>query len=371
MRLAIAAIVLLMGFFGPIYRVVADTEPAFVRLGPWAADLMVGPDMNATGMRLWGTLFSGQDLTNSIFDDCDLTNVTFRQCNLTGVSFRRCVMSGMVLDDCILSNNDVTDAVINGLVGGEGLWNRPQLSIGQIRSTLSFQRRDLSDCDLRLGAQGYVDASQLDLSGFRLDRTGFAFADLTKVNFEGAYIYSPKFHQCKIDLDSFQKAKVVSWRNSVLASVEFAAPPDFSKQNLSGAELGVRFVPSLKTGSLQGATISRAHIGGNLLSGSTLLDTRTYQSGLLFGIQFVGCDFSDVDFSRRCIVSCSFDRCNLTDANFNQTVISGVTFSDPCKGLTAAQIRSTWNFQQERMELVQLPDSIRSELKSSTSDTVK
>lgn len=237
-RLLIAASVLLMVLLGTTYRVVADTEPVVVKLGPWVANLMVGPDVDATGTRLWGTLFSGQDLTNSIFDDCDLTNVTFRQCNLTGVSFRRCVMSGMVLDDCILTNNDLTDAVINGLVGGEGLWSRPQLSIDQIRSTLSYQRRDLSDCDLRLGGQGYVDASQLDLSGFRLDRTGFAFADLTKVNFEGSYIYSPKFHQCKINLDSFQKAKVVSWRNAVLASVEFVAPPDFSKQNLSGAELG-------------------------------------------------------------------------------------------------------------------------------------
>ncbi|MBN8602545.1 MAG: pentapeptide repeat-containing protein [Planctomycetes bacterium] len=336
----------------------ADTEQPKVELGPWVANLRVGPQMNAARQRLWGSEFVGQDLRDSNFEDCDLTGVIFRQCDLSRASFRRCVLTGTVIDDCVLRDNDMADSVINGLVCGN-LGRGPNWTVAQIKSTLSYQRRNLNDCYLKVGDHEASDLQALDLSDFELHRTRFAFADLSKVNLRGASVFSLAFYQCRIDLSAFQDAQVVSWRESVFRNVEFVSPPSFVSQSLVGAEMvGLKLANDLENVALNDASIINL-AGGPWLNAKNLSTTSSFKSGLLSNIEFQSCDLSGVDFSRQCLVGCSFNGCNLSDSRWDQAVISAVTFSDSCRGLTAENIRSTWNFQQDRMREVSLTTELK------------
>lgn len=300
-------------------RLDADTEQPRVVLGPWAAGLKVGPKMVVGRVRLWGSQFVGQDLRGANFDDCDLTNVVFRQCDLTGASFRRSVMTGMGLDECTLADNDLSDAVINGLLAGS-VSNSPVWSVRQLKSTLSYKRKDLSDCRLRFGDVSPVDLSQLDFTGFKLVGTQFAFADLTSVSFRDAKIYSPGFVQCRVRMRGIQQAEALTLRDSIFVNVEFTDTADFSNQALTRAEI---LGPFGKT-SIENADIALASVGP-WLTAEMLSSSRSFREGLLSGVMFNKCDLSNVDFSRQCLIGCSFIACNLANANFEEAVIPRLT----------------------------------------------
>lgn len=342
--------------------VAADTMQPRVVLGPWAKGLHVGPKMATRSIRLWGSEFVGQDLSGASFDDCDLSGVVFRQCNLTNASFQRSVLSGMVLDDCTFVRNDLTDAVINDWrVGSPGA--SPLLTPEQLSSTWSYKNKKLSGCTIHLSGLGIKDNAEataivpISFAGFELIKTRFASVNLETVDFSGARIYSPEFHACHISLRGLRKAEVLDLKESRFQSVTFAEPPNFAGEALTSA---VIYTANTEL-HIDDAEVTELS-AGPWVDAEELSSTRNYQRGIFLGLVLINCDLSGMDFSNQVLVQCTFRGCDFSGAKFEDAVVSSVNFLGNTKGLTAAQFRSTWNYKHSRMDSVQLPDALASQL---------
>jgi uncharacterized protein YjbI with pentapeptide repeats len=116
-----------------------------------------------------------------------------------------------------------------------------------------------------------------------------------------------------------------------------------------------------------------AEIRGAKLSGMTktqLYSTNDYKKGILQNITFDNSDFSNIDFASINLTDCKFipinlqsknSNTNLKDADFNGSIISDCDFTNT-KNLTIGQIKSTWNYKNNRMEGIKLPAEIQEAL---------
>jgi len=80
-----------------------------------------------------------------------------------------------------------------------------------------------------------------------------------------------------------------------------------------------------------------------------------------------GIDLAGFDLSNQNLTGAAFGRCDLTNVDFTGAVITGADFAyrrQPNTGLTADQIKSTWNYKHGRMEGIQLPPGIAEALRS-------
>lgn len=361
----------------------ADTEQPRVSLGPWAGDLDIGPGMNAVGKHLRGSQFVGQDFRGAVFDGCDLYGVRFWQCNLQDASFRDAYLTGAIFDDCSVSGADFTDAVINGIVLPDPQYDL-QLTQDQFTSTASYKTKKLSKC-LVYGYERHAHAvRRYDFRGADLSHAIFIGGDLTQSDFADANIANSEFRTCTISFD--QLASTQNFKGSRGDTIGFEHVPaplrftlrglwgivfsgtriqgraDFSGLNLTGVQLSISF----SSADFTGAVISRCVLG-SAITQDHLRSTASYQEGDLSGVWFGGMDLSGCDLSRQNLTGCQFTGCNLTDCVLNDAVISDVNFavrsSRPNVGLTAQQIKSTWNYRQGRMEGVVLPEELSEALK--------
>jgi len=78
----------------------------------------------------------------------------------------------------------------------------------------------------------------------------------------------------------------------------------------------------------------------------------------------MGADLSACDLSGQNLTDCTFRGCDLTNALFNDAVVTNAKFSPhaPNKGLTADQIKSTWNYKHGCMEGIVLPKDLANAL---------
>ena len=95
-----------------------------------------------------------------------------------------------------------------------------------------------------------------------------------------------------------------------------------------------------------------------------LRSTASYRQGDLSGIRLYDVDLAGVDLSNQNLTKAAFGHCDLTNVDFTDAVITAADFvtfryrDDPTKGLTADQIKSTWNYKHGRMEGIQLPEAV-------------
>jgi uncharacterized protein YjbI with pentapeptide repeats len=333
----------------------ADTAQPRVRLGPFAGNLTVGPGMVASGHRLWGSAIVGQNLRQARFDDCDLSDVLFEQCDLTGATFRRCVLTGTIFDDCILSDNDYSQAVINGINDADVNGDSMRLSLSQLRSTWSFQNKNLSDCEISCSATGRQPPA-FNFDGFSLVRAEFHGVDLTTSDFTGASFYEITFVGCRVNLGRLAQSKG-RVGDCNFKNCEFVGQLDVSGKHFHGEMTSRESIPDVD--------LLNAHVAGITSSGwltpEKLTWTASYKMGYLANCSFVNCDFSGLDLSRQVLTSTRFSACDLRDVDFTDSVISGTEFNR-CNGLTTGQVMSTWNYKTRRMHLVQLPPALQAQL---------
>jgi uncharacterized protein YjbI with pentapeptide repeats len=98
-----------------------------------------------------------------------------------------------------------------------------------------------------------------------------------------------------------------------------------------------------------------------------LYSTRSYKEGNLAGLHVpwerdAPTPFVEFDFSRQNLTGCVLWG-PFTGAVFTDAVITGADLNHNWRGLTATQIKSTWNYKTGRMAGVRIPDELRSELK--------
>ncbi len=330
----------------------ADTYNPKIELGPFAGKVTVGPGMQATGHRLWGSEIVGQDLRGACFDDCDLCGVIFRQCEFQGATFRRAVLTGVTIDDCEWGNNNFEDAVINGI---KYIYSDQfAVTTDNLVTTWSYKHKDLSECTINSNAGKALDFSGFNLTsaslqrvsncrfvGAKLVRTVFEQCDLRECAFGDAKLDSCWFRFCKLDFARLQRTAAYITASN-LEYVELSSDADFSNRALCEPQLtrtGVGKLLLTNTG-INGVTL-------NEISSQQLMDTLSYKMRNLSRCCFRKCDFSNCDFSRHLLVRTQFEECNLTNCNFTDAVITDAVF-DGCTGLTPEQMRTTWDHKSQR-----------------------
>lgn len=351
----------------------ADTASPRVRLGPWARDLQVGPGMNAAGRTLRDSEFVGQNLSGAIFDGANLYGARFYQCDLSDASFRGAHFTGAHVGACNIEGADFTDAVINGVLssrppeppgrGGWGLHPRDMFLSGeQFLSTHSYKTKDLSNCLISGSEDGGHAKRRYDFRGANLRQAFIRGGDWTESDFTKADIAEITLLSCTITFA--QLASTRTFREERRASgmyfgAQIQGKADFSRFLLAGSQLLSRWDDA----DLTDADITRCVLGPTITS-DHLRSTRNYQEGNLEGIRFIRMDLSNFDFSRQNLSRSSFTYCDLTDAIFDDAVITQARFSRHNTGLTIDQIKSTWNYKHGRMARVALPQKIAEALRT-------
>lgn len=327
----------------------ADTPAPMVELGPKAQGLSVSAHLDARGSQLRGTKLIGQYLRNANFSNCDLAGVVLEDCNLSAANFHGASLRNAVILDCNLSGADFSDAVVNEFGGGSG--SSAALSDSQLRTTKSFKDGDLSNCEIQL-----APGRTMDFRGMNLYGAVFRRGDFSKCQFEGATLRKVDFGRCRFSLTELRKSKQLDFQDCRIHA-RFVDRADFTGQNLSGSKIGW-IAPSVK---MDGADISGCHLYGKAVSKQELQKTTNFKDGHFVSMVFLKMDLTDFDFSRQNLTYSAFSSTIVEDANFTDAVITGVRFVG-AQGLTAEQIRSTWNFKNNRMQSVTLSPELLNEL---------
>ncbi len=352
----------------------ADTPQPRVVLGPHAKDLKVGPGMDARGVRMEGCQFAGQDLRGARFDGCDLFDVLFHDCDLTNASFRRAHMTGMITLDSVLDGVDVTDATINGVrdlptgfvLGVKFSYSGLELTKSQLTSTRSFKNKNLDWCSID-------EATGLDLSGFSICYSEIG-GDLTGTDFTDAYFNHTFIAGYPLHFE--QLASTQNFRQGLMNNVSLAGwldgTADFSGMNLTGSGFGSlttpkgRPIPSLDFSNaiIRDCAFSNGPTTTQV-SFKKLCRTQSFKMKNLLGLRLRYFDLSETDLSGFDLTGARFGSCDLTNVSLADATITDMSFSD-CTGLTTEQIRSTWNYKNDRMDGIDLPPEIEAELKAET-----
>lgn len=348
--------------------ILSDTPSPKAVLGRWAKNLKIVPNMDARGVKLYGSEFVGQDLRKARFDHCALYGVRFFDCDLTNASFRGAILAGASFDDCRMDNADFTDAVINDM-GSPSVTLAPE----QLMSTYSYKKKDLRGVRIsgmpskRTGEPPEYDFRRADLCGASLGAGDFTRCDFTDAMMSGVQVSGIVSFRALALSKTFHV-----WKN--LQEMTFASPYfvdecDFSGMDLTGAwlsDLHNRKTDEDLPLNLAGAIIRSAEFrksfsARDYLTPAHLYSTASYKQGDLSGVKLYGFDLTGWDFSKQNLTGAAFGECKLAGADFTDAVISGVDFAhrrEASAGLTVEQIKSTWNYKQGRMEGIILPEDV-------------
>jgi uncharacterized protein YjbI with pentapeptide repeats len=362
---------LLLATFSPAW---ADTEVPRVVLGPGAKDLVVGPGMNAAGRDLRGCEFVTQDLRGANFNGCNLYGVLIDGCLLNGASFRRAIFPGSIIEVVEADEVDVTDATINGVLRPSGVGFALYglgLSPGQLMSTRSYKTKDLRQCRIRASyPHPSKEFAHYDFSGVDLRETRLS-GDLTKTDFTDARIDRSHFGYAKLSfqqLASTRDYKQQRLRVYLFSSWRIGAdvPPDtwdFSHINLAGSDLSLNpsEIADFTYAKIRDCTIRHG------LTKAHLYSTRSYEQGDLSGLQLWSIDLSGCDLSGVNLTGCVFESCSFSNANFDDAVITRGRFSR-ATDLTVEQIKSTWNFRNDRMSTIEIPSHLEKAIKTASQE---
>jgi uncharacterized protein YjbI with pentapeptide repeats len=347
-----------------------------VKLGPHVAELKVGPKMNAVGKRLRDSSFVAQDLSGAVFDGCDLPGVEFYQCDLMDASFRNADLTGTVFHQCELYRTSFRDVDLTGAdfdgcsLDGADFTNAridgrklktSAFSAEQIVSTRSYKEKRLAYCEIPGVGGGTADRPEplpprfYDFHKAILDHALMS-GDFRGCDFTDASIDEISLFNCEMSFTQLASTKNFKNRNlrHMELRVEFDGPPDFAGIDLTGTKLMLKQGQPAK---FTGATITDCTFYGTAITKERLFTTKNYKDGDLAGITFSGIDFSKCDFSRQNLIHASFLDCDLTGTNFQDAVITHTCFSGASWSAhpTADQIKSTWNYKNNRMEGIVLP----------------
>ncbi len=348
-------------------KVYADTEAYKCVLGPFMQGVEVGTGMNVSGKSLYGCIFVGVTIDRAVFDDCDFYGAQICQCDFRNASFKRANLGGSRLGDCKFEGADFTDAIISDIERydrrhGHDYW----LTYEQLTSTYSYKEKILSNTYVQLVSGGRkLIPFQLDFRGADLRGAVFAHCDVSNYDFTDAQIEGMVVRNERFSINQLMSTS--DFKQRMLIGVELPINKselkiDFSKFHFWRSKL--RFILSPNNNLTDAEFLNCTLIGGQ--AKGILNQTRNYKRGDLSSNTFVGVDFCKTDLSRQNLTGCVFSECNFTDVLFDDAVITNAHFFHSSKypngDPTLHQIKSTWNYKNNRMEGITLPKDISTAL---------
>jgi uncharacterized protein YjbI with pentapeptide repeats len=260
---------------------------------------------------LTGWDFSGQNLRSAILADSTMANANLSRAYLThaslhGATLTNADLSGADLTEAFLWDSILTDANLSGAVlRGADFTDSPSsgLTLSQLRSTASYQARDLRDINLSFvdltgwdfEGQNLTDANlfystltNANLSGANLTGVSLGSATLTNANVRGAIVKGADFNYTEsLSLTQAQLRSTASYEAKDLRGIELASKNlsgwDFKGQNLTGAYF---YTARLTNANFSGANLKNASLATNSLA-SAIFDAGTvYNQWTEFPIGF-------------------------------------------------------------------------------------
>ena len=316
--------------------------------------------------------FSFEDwiLKDVYFDKCDLAH-----CNFTNAILLSATFSGFDeffedqerFDKAYFEESPLLNKIPND--------NREkQLSFSQFSSTWNYKRNEFCDLELWWMDLSDWDFSNKDLSSMKFSRCSCARQDGSSSKFDGANLALHNYDQLRLWEPTAREFKLKQFFPARAAADDFYKTTNYNSRkcdfvdvripgiNLTSQNLdygGVSIYPDV---ALSNTTIKNARVSAYGIDYSTPKDiialnekiysTKSYKDGDLRGVEFqtplINCDLSNQNLS-----GCFF--CNsLKGAVLDNAIISGCNFKSS-KDLAQEQIKSTWNYKNNRMNNVVLP----------------
>ncbi|MDR2642440.1 MAG: pentapeptide repeat-containing protein [Planctomycetaceae bacterium] len=334
----------------------------------------------------WGEFYNTTTYKNkllidvAIYADSKSFPISFAGWRLERVWF----YSGFELKDAELS--DCTIMGVNGWyedLASKRLIAREEIPLNNkpfelFASTKNYQRSfigkvSLLNFDLRKASFANKNISSMTIRGIMHDKN-HPNIDL----FDNATIHT----SLPVGISKEQLYRTADYRNKCLSGTRWEyygseEQFDLSGQNLSNANMHSLFVRGENKMNFTDAVIRGAYLGiydiAGGISREMVYSTKSYKTGDLTGIRFDnGIDTSRIrpiignmrnwNLSNQNLSHCRFGRVDLAGVDFTNSIITGVEFGSDVHNLTLDQIKSTWNYKNNRMDGIKLPDKIQKEL---------
>jgi uncharacterized protein YjbI with pentapeptide repeats len=317
-----------------------------------AVPLKIGPGMKAVGHNLRGMRFEEEDLSNADFTDADLTGVDFECCNLQNVRFCGARLTGTWIEDCDTTGADFAGAVV-GFVRTQAypLEIKPE----QLKATRTYATRHKDvpwkECAIPGGDYDFRNLSFYDCY-FR--------GSFEKTDFTGAYLVNVGFNEGMLTFDQLASTENYRYHKRFRGFHGIVGPADFTGIRFFDSSLHFRDDVVLENTRFEGACSLRGKVRADQIRA-----TYNYRHGdlsrlTLFEQKVGDIDWSGLDLSAQNLTDVKF-RGSFAGVKFDDAVISGAKLGD-ARGLTADQIRTTWNFKHGRMADIELPPAVAREL---------
>ena len=284
-----------------------------------------------TAAQLYSTQsYQAKDLSGIELGDNDLTGWDFSGQNLTGASFFRSTLTNTNLTGTIVAGTDFADTTSYGFTEE------------QLKSTASYQQKDLREFQLRSNDLTGWDFSGQDLTNADLSWSTLTNADLTESLVNGASLGDGMTMQ--------QLQSTACYRTKNLQGITLWGDLtgwDFSGQDLTGASFSLYYAGLATPSILTGADFTGAIVVGTLfprgkgggVQGFTkeqLYSTASYQAKDLREIGLMAQDLIGWDFIGQNLTGANLDYSTLKDAK-----LTGANLANASLSFSAAVSSST------------------------------
>jgi uncharacterized protein YjbI with pentapeptide repeats len=136
--------------------------------------------------------------------------------------------------------------------------------------------------------------------------------------------------------------------------------------------------------NLEGYKFDDAYLNKTNISGMNkeqLYVTKSYKEGNLNRVYFSSCNFANANFTKVNLTGCGFANTIINTANFTDAIISNCGFRGSYSGvddkmeITIEQIKSTWNYKNNRMDGItfsaKMQKALDAEKQTTTNETSK
>lgn len=353
-------------FLGTAVLATDDALSTDDALPPPTTRVTVGPD--ATDVKLENGLdLSRRDLSNVRINNVYVCDVDFSGSDLTGADlrfarFQRCKFSNATLknvsindstkfEECDFRGAKLQDVALTSVavaVNPPEDYDKDGMRIRKLELSDEevFENPTFIGCDFTGASLNAVPP---------LDR--WTFHDCV---FEGVYLADVNARGCP-SLDVSSTANVKKYKE--FEGVELDKAP----QDLFGAVLTrTSFATVERTVDLTDARLTEVAASG--LSGRQLAQTANFREKRYNGLRLADANFGKYDFSDAMLTRCRFSRVDFTDADFTDAVLLDCDFRD-VEGLTLEQLKSTWNWKTDRLDLASFDDALQTRVKAALAES--